>query len=95
MVLSITKLQEMLFILTTTKRSSKMLSLRDKVISRKVSVENENLIKKVPFGPRGIYIKKQQPLLRHTQKKGQKGRRRRKLRDILISSFPLIHAELV
>lgn len=94
MVLSITKLQEMLFILTTAKRSSKMLSLRDKVISRKVSVENENLIKKVPFGPRGIYIKKQQPLLKHTQKKGWKGRRR-KLRDILISSFPLIHAELV
>lgn len=72
MVLSITKLQEMLFILTTAKRSSKMLSLRDKVISRKVSVENENLIKKVPFGPRGIYIKKQQPLLRH-KKKGGKG----------------------
>lgn len=74
MVLSITKLQEMLFILTTAKRSSKMLSLRDKVISRKVSVENENLIKKVPFGPRGIYIKKQQPLLRHKKKeKGGKG----------------------
>lgn len=79
MVLSITKLQEMLFILTTTKRSSKMLSLRDKVISRKVSVENENLIKKVPFGPRGIYIKKQQPLLRHTHKKRAEREEKKKI----------------
>lgn len=78
MVLSITKLQEMLFILTTAKRSSKMLSLRDKVISRKVSVENENLIKKVPFGPRGIYIKKQQPLLRHKKKRKKRAEREKK-----------------
>lgn len=77
MVLSITKLQEMLFILTTAKRSSKMLSLRDKVISRKVSVENENLIKKVPFGPRGIYIKKQQPLLRHTKKRAEREKKKK------------------
>lgn len=88
MVLSITKLQEMLFILTTTKRSSKMLSLRDKVISRKVSVENENLIKKVPFGPRGIYIKKQQPLLRHTQKKRAEREEKKKITRHLDIEFP-------
>lgn len=88
MVLSITKLQEMLFILTTAKRSSKMLSLRDKVISRKVSVENENLIKKVPFGPRGIYIKKQQPLLRHKKKRAGREKKKKKITRHLYIEFP-------
>lgn len=44
-----------------------------KVISRKLSTENENLIKKVPFGLRGICIKKQELLsLKEREKEARK-----------------------